>query len=713
MTIPPRNPVVAPPGLEDVVKSNPERLLHCRDFDEHGKDRGPDFRECRDNLAQNPGKRLVDCPNKGNSEGKCQTGAFLYPRKLRPDGTTHHHQGIDISPFYYKERGNFRYGSDFTSDPDGIAKPRALIQSVVAGTVVADGSKPSESYGIRIVIEADEVPPAIAAEIRRVRPSKPNENLKLFYIYAHCHASNVKNGQVVAEQEVIGVVGRTGFTGVGGIPDHLHFEVSTKQSPGAGDAEETKLGGEPLHRLDPLRILTLLGPWGNNKAFTPLGKELTAEGRQDILHKLHTEIERIVPDGCYPIGANSLWHGGVHLPMKRGSMVHAPLSGTIVAARLGSDPSLCEHEFGSANFILLRHELPRSVVPGGSKGGSSKKGGGSSTPKVPNHGKNIGAGQVNPPEQVQALKSRLQELGYYADAPSPPAPDDPNISATDVAAIESFQAAIGSPYQGAAKPWPDGVVTIGGYTWGRLFAPNAPPAPGQPVPPAPLGPDSTEPEPPAPLGPDTVEPTPSPPSPPSPTDPERTVYTLLMHLAPVSADEAFGRGATWLPTVDIHDPQGEAEDAAEAVEHQLIGDVGLAKNGKLVGAPVDVQWVSKRLIRFGLLQGPPMTTTIPELVTAIEAFQREFPFKAKGFSDGLVKRGSATRPGTTARWLAKTRKELRGGKAETRVDPDLTARFDTPDFTGTTSVVILNPPAPCPSAGVEGDAARWGRVKFG
>ncbi len=362
----------------------------------------------------------------------------------------------------------------------------------------------------------------------------------------------------------------------------------------------------------------MLGPWGNNKAFTPLGDELTTEGRKRAIDDILHEIERIVPDGCYPIGANSLWHGGVHLPMKRGSMVHAPLSGTIVAARLGSDPSLCEHEFGSTNFILLRHELPRSVVPGGSKG-SSNKGGGSSTPKVPNHGKSIGAGQTNPPEQVQALKTRLQELGYYADAPSPPAPEDPNISATDVAAIESFQEEIGSPFQGAAQPWPDGVVTIGGYTWGRLFAPNAPPAPGQPVPPAPLGPDSTEPVPPPPLGPDTVEPTPS------PTDPKRTVYTLLMHLAPVSTDEAFGRGATWLPTVDIHDPQGEAEDAAEAAEHQLIGDVGLAKNGKLVGAPIDVEWVSKRLIRFGLLQGPPTSTPMPELVTAIEEFQRTPP----------------------------------------------------------------------------------------
>ncbi len=100
MTIPPRNPVVAPPGLETVVDSNPERLLHCRDFDEHGNDRGPGFRECRENLAKNLGKRFVGCPNKGNNDGKCQSGAFLYPRKLRPDGTTHHHQGIDISPFY-------------------------------------------------------------------------------------------------------------------------------------------------------------------------------------------------------------------------------------------------------------------------------------------------------------------------------------------------------------------------------------------------------------------------------------------------------------------------------------------------------------------------------------------------------------------------------------------------------------------------------------
>lgn len=668
----PRNPVVAPPGLETVVDSRPERHLHCLDFDEHGNDRGT--RVCRDKLAKSGGNNFR-CPNVGaeGGNGKCEIGAFLYPRKLRPDGTTHHHQGIDISPYYHNKPKNFRYGSDFESDPDGVKKPRAYIVSVVQGKVV---NKPETTggggYGLKVVIKADD-------------PLEVDEkSLQLYYIYAHCHSVDVSYGDTVLEGQKIGVVGRTGFVGASGIPDHLHFEVSTKPSHKKGDAEETKLGGEPLHRLDPLRILTLLGPWGNNKAFTPLGVELTTEGRSWAIQSILHEIERIAPDGCYPIGANSLWHGGVHLPMKRRSMVHAPLTGTIVAARLGSDPSLCEHEFGSANFILLRHELPRSVVAGGSNaGGSSDYGGGSTTPKVPNHGKSIGAGKANPPEQVKALKARLHELGYYADAVSPAALDDPEISDGDVAAIEAFQEEAGSPYKNDSKPWPDGVVTIGGYTWGRLFAASAPPAPGQPVPPAPLGPDTIEPTPP-PLGPDTIEPTPT------PTDPKRTVYTLLMHLAPVTADDAYAQGASWLPTVDIHDPQGEADDAAEASEHQLLGDVGRRKNGTLVGAPVDVQWVCKRLIRFELLDGPPRSTTTSELVAAIEQFQKRYPFEGKGFSDGLVERGSASRPGTTATWLTKTYKELRGGKNKTRVDPELTARLDTPDFTGTTFVVILN-----------------------
>ena len=643
-----------------------KRRLPCLDFDEHGKDRGAEFRVCRDKLAKSGGSTFF-CPNKGNKEGKCQMGAFLYPRYLRSeDGSTHFHQGIDLSPYYgdAKKTSNFRFAADDESDPDGATKPRALIHSLVAGTVVADGSKASSSYGIRIVIEAHDT--------LRV----DGEEQKLFYIYAHCHASRVTKGDKVNERDVIGEVGRTGIHG-GHIPDHLHLEVSTRKNHKRGASEETKLGSAPLYRLDPLKVLALLGPWGNNKAFTPTGYEMTPDTSDDTL----AEIERIAPDGCYPIGANSLWHGGVHLPMKRGSMVHAPLSGTVVAARLGSDPSLCEHEFGSANFILLRHELPQSIASGGSNAGGSSA---PTTPKTPNHGKSIGAGKANPPEQVKALKARLHELGYYADAAPPLALDDPEVSDGDVAAIEAFQREAGSPYKDESKPWPDAVVTIGGYTWSRLFAANAPPAPGQPVPPAPLGPGGIEPTSP-PLGPDTIEPTP-----PTATDPKRTVYTLLMHLAPVTADEAHEQGATWLPTVDVLDPKGEAEDAAEASSHQLLGDVGRRKDGTFVGAPADVQWVSKRLIRFELLGGPPMSTTTAELVAAIEQFQKRYPFKAKEFSDGLVERGSATRPGTTATWLTKTYKELRGGKDKARVDPELTARFDTPDFTGTTAVVILN-----------------------
>lgn len=151
-----RNPVVAPPGLDTVVKSNPERYLHCLDFDEHGNDRGT--RLCRDNLVKNSGKTFVSCPNKGNKNGKCQPGAFLYPRKLRPDGTTHHHQGLDISPYYHNKSGNFRYGADFKSDPDGVEKPRANIVSVVQGKVV---NRPETTggggYGLKVVIKADDL----------------------------------------------------------------------------------------------------------------------------------------------------------------------------------------------------------------------------------------------------------------------------------------------------------------------------------------------------------------------------------------------------------------------------------------------------------------------------------------------------------------------------------------------------------------------------
>lgn len=78
----------------------------------------------------------------------------------------------------------------------------------------------------------------------------------------------------------------------------------------------------------------------------------------------HTETDTANKGGSYPVGLNTLWHGGVHLFVD-GAGVHACLDGQIVAARLRT-PALeggqrPEH-YGSAAFILVRHTLDLGLI---------------------------------------------------------------------------------------------------------------------------------------------------------------------------------------------------------------------------------------------------------------------------------------------------------------------------------------------------------------
>jgi hypothetical protein len=60
--------------------------------------------------------------------------------------------------------------------------------------------------------------------------------------------------------------------------------------------------------------------------------------------------------GFFPLGANTVWHGGVHVHAERGALLVADADGTVVAARLPGDAAAAGH-YGSTNFVLLRHEV--------------------------------------------------------------------------------------------------------------------------------------------------------------------------------------------------------------------------------------------------------------------------------------------------------------------------------------------------------------------
>lgn len=89
------------------------------------------------------------------------------------------------------------------------------------------------------------------------------------------------------------------------------------------------------------------------------------------LERAYSACENSTNGGYFPIGANNCWHGGVHLPPGSDGHVYAPMTGEIVAFRLGfgeKGRAMLEQADGSkrnggdVNFILLRHVLPDSVV---------------------------------------------------------------------------------------------------------------------------------------------------------------------------------------------------------------------------------------------------------------------------------------------------------------------------------------------------------------
>lgn len=109
------------------------------------------------------------------------------------------------------------------------------------------------------------------------------------------------------------------------------------------------------------------GPWDFQRLFRSIGSRTTfpmtaVRGGLSVPKKKLAEVaepyyessEQVAtahfPVG--PLGESRLWHGGVHLPADEGSPVYAPITGTLVAARLSDACAV-----GSCNFALLRHRL--------------------------------------------------------------------------------------------------------------------------------------------------------------------------------------------------------------------------------------------------------------------------------------------------------------------------------------------------------------------
>ncbi|MDG5817031.1 peptidoglycan-binding protein [Chitinispirillales bacterium ANBcel5] len=87
----------------------------------------------------------------------------------------------------------------------------------------------------------------------------------------------------------------------------------------------------------------------------PLNLGFGTDITKETIEKIYKHIEETFPGGYYPIGGNTVWHGGVHLMPDEDKEVYASLPGKIVAARLPEDENLAIRHYGSSNFILMKH----------------------------------------------------------------------------------------------------------------------------------------------------------------------------------------------------------------------------------------------------------------------------------------------------------------------------------------------------------------------
>jgi murein DD-endopeptidase MepM/ murein hydrolase activator NlpD len=637
--MPPRRVIYRNPVPGTIMK----QPLPCIDLDPSTLD--PDRlvgSTCRNKYRaiQTKGVKFT-CPNKGGNG--CEVGAFLYPRKLS-EKYFHFHQGIDL--------GRLEPGVENPTRKGG-AQGMPIV-SVTHGEVVftQEWNDQSKGYGTSVAIY-------------------DREGERLFW-YAHCEKNSiaVKVGDKVVEGQTIARVGNTGDAGT----PHLHFEaIHSPWDPKTGKPRYHRVvGGESWERelgnrkqsprLDPLEVLEQLGPWGPRQVFEPLGRKFMAKIAED----LHRAVEVDSYGGYYPLGANNFWHGGVHLPTPEGTVLHAPCDGTIVAVRLASTEASGTWTFGHTSFILIRHEVPKSVYERMQQGPEPPAPG--PEPEKAYKGKIAVGRKVSDPAAVNKAKARLHELGHYS-------PDDParlsdgKVEAALGEAIKAFQRTIPNPYKKYPEKWPDGVIDIPGHTWSYLFPPEeksaAPAAPKQPE-----------------------------------TDPNRTIYVLLMHLQPLTLEEARAADIKWIERVKLateapaeapaeeEAPKHDPRDREEAGSHRITADVALGSTNT-----ADIKWVERRLITLGFLKSRSEPTGVADLDldAAIRAFQAAHPWPTKPANcDGVVSKG-----GKTDKFLRKTAVELAAekqaapasAKKKPPIDPAFAAALAQLDRFGLAEVV--------------------------
>lgn len=83
-----------------------------------------------------------------------------------------------------------------------------------------------------------------------------------------------------------------------------------------------------------------------------------------LLEASYKHTEKSKKGGYFPLGANTTWHGGIHLrsTLKPSMPVIAMAAGEVIATRLEKVADPADSYWGSRNFVLMRHTLDEATL---------------------------------------------------------------------------------------------------------------------------------------------------------------------------------------------------------------------------------------------------------------------------------------------------------------------------------------------------------------